>query len=154
MDGKSMMKGTLIDVLNGILARRGPAGFTVIGLSDDYKVAKLSYVSGGRLIGVVAVQVSAFLKRKGLDPAEFKAEVTGAAGAKFLKLSRKQKRRIEAIANAGSRVLVHLNTRRTGYVVRDQEHKFYFEKRGARRGKGFTVPSKPSANGHKREAAV
>lgn len=64
--------------------------------------------------------VNAFLRRKGIDPSELKAS------ADVVKLTRKDKAKIEELCAGGRKALVHVKGRK--YVIMDSERKFQFEK--------------------------
>lgn len=66
--------------------------------------------------------INAFLRKKGIDPDEFGGKVK-----RTPRLSRKQKRRIEELADAGAKVLVY--TKKSGrFVIKDADKKFNFER--------------------------
>jgi hypothetical protein len=50
------MAAFLIDLLNKSIARQGLKGMVVVGLSADYKIARVLYTAGERIIGIAAVQ--------------------------------------------------------------------------------------------------
>lgn len=66
-------------------------------------------------------KVNAFLKQKGLDPAEFKLM----QHSNPIRLKRKQKAHIELLAFRGKRVIVYLKGGR--YVIRDAQRSYRFQ---------------------------